>query len=543
MKLGPKKSEPRPLGSGTFNVPLPNGRGSDVNACLRARLGFPGGWGLRWYDSIFLLLFVYLFVLQIRAIWPFTIDDMYISLRYAKNLAAGNGLLWNVHAPPVEGYSNFSFVLLGALTLFLKGNPVIALKIAAIVGLFFTCYFVYLLTRFWFAKRESLLPCLCLLFYKGQIIWAASGLETAVYEALICGAVYFCFRGMGYQFFPQSRGTPKTKSFLFAGLLLSFAGMTRPEAPVLMILLFILICWDRPKVELQLYWRGVVLFSLTLALIFIPYFCWRIFYFGYLFPNSVYCKGLSKVFSLDVNYLKLIWPFAFLALPACIMAEDKRHYFLWVPSVAYLLMLAGSDPIVAFDNRLFLPAFALLLPLALQGMSLIVVWYLPGRDTIYLLFFYFLFFWTTFFFIPKMTLADYRYFSQNPLQGERLRNNVLYWLKIHALPGDTVVLADSGMIPYYSDLNFIDSYCLNNVSMAHYPAAQRYEQFCREVLLEKPNLIILTSLIEQGKVIYTPSDLCLRALLEKQKDYQLIQFFASDNPKSTYRYELFTMSH
>lgn len=497
---------------------------------------------LRWYDSLFILLFAYFFILQLQAIWSFTIDDMYISLRYAKNWAAGYGLVWNVHAPPVEGYSNFSYVALATLALLFNLNPVTMLKIAGVVGLFLTCYFVYLLSRFWFAKRESLLPCLCLLSYKGQIIWTVAGLETTMYEALICASVYFCLRGMGYQLAPNNRSRAKHHFFILAGFLLALAGFTRPEAPVFMVLLFLLTCLDRPKVELRHYWLGAFLFCLTITIVFLPYFAWRLYYFGYLFPNSVYCKGIANVFtfSLDRTYLKLIWPFALLAIPACLMAPDKRHYFLWLPSLAYLVMLADSDPIVAFENRLFLPAFALLLPLAAQGLAVVLFWYLQSKDKVYLFFFYFFFIGIIFFFVPKMTLADYRYFSKNPVKGEQLRQQVLDWLKSHTTSVKRVVLADCGMIPYFSDLEFIDSYCLNNLAMAHYPAAHRYEQFCREIFPTKPSVIILTSLVEKGRVIYTPSDQCLKALLEKQHDYKLQKTFISNDANATYRYEVFT---
>ena len=495
---------------------------------------------LRWHDSIFIALFLYLFAAQIQAIWPFTIDDMYISLRYAKNWAAGNGLVWNVHASPVEGYSNFSFVVIGAVTLLLNGNPVVALKIAGLLGLFFTCIFIYLISRFWFAKREALLPCLCLLFYKGQIIWAVSGLETAVYEALICGAVYFCFKGMGYCFYPQGRGQSRLCAFIFAGIFLSIAGMTRPEAPVLMSVFFLLICWDRPKSERKKYGYHVLFFSLTILLCYAPYFFWRLHYFGYLFPNSVYCKGMAQTntFALDIHYMKLIWPFILLSLPACIKAQDRRHYFLWVPSVAYLLMLIDADPVVAFANRLFLPAFALLLPLAVQGISTILLWYLQERDTGFLYCFYFLVGCATWFFIPRMTLAEYRYFSETPIKGEQLRSDVASWLASHAALGSTVVLADSGQIPYQSELNFIDSYCLNNVVMAHYPVAQRDELFCKNSLLAQPEIIILTSLVEHGTVIYTPADACLNTQIRQRGDYKLTKYFESKTQESTYRYEL-----
>jgi hypothetical protein len=496
----------------------------------------------RWCEGILILLFFYLFILQLQAIWPFTIDDMYISLRYAKNWVAGYGLLWNVSSAPVEGYSNFSFVVLGALTLLLKGNAVVVLKSAGVLGLFFTCYFTYLITRFWFARRESFLPCLILLLYKGQIIWAASGLETTVYEALVCGSIYFCFKGMGYQLFPGLRKESESRYFIFAGILLSLAGLTRPEAPALMGLFFILICLDRPKKDRAKYWRGVLYFFLTLLLIFAPYFFWRLVYFGFLFPNSVYCKGLSKTlnFFLDINYLKLIWPLAVLALPACIKTNDKRHYFLWLPSLLYLIMLADAEPVVAFENRLFLPAFVLFLPLVLQGIYTIEFSFWQDRDFVLGLPIYFSCFLVAFFFIPTMSLVDYRYFSQNPLRGEQLRGSVVNWLENHGLAGDSVVLADSGMIPYKSNLNFIDSYCLNNLEMAH--SKDRYKQFCEKILQRNPKIVILTSLISRGKVTYTPSDFCLKNLLNTQNKYKLSKEYITNSPESNYRYEIYINS-
>ncbi|WP_454780686.1 protein LphB [Legionella sp. WA2022007384] len=500
--------------------------------------------GVHWYDSTLILIFVYLFVLQVQAIWPFTIDDMYISLRYAKHWAAGEGILWNLHDSPVEGYSNFSFVALGALTLLLKGNPVIALKMAGLLGLLFTCSFIFLISRLWLSIRESLLPCMGLLFYKGQIIWGTSGLETTVYEALICGAVYCCFRGMGYNLFPNVRATPRKAYFVSAGILLALAGITRPEAPAFILLFFILMCWDRPKEKIEQYWHGVLLFCLSLILFYGPYFFWRLTYFGYLFPNSVYCKGLSQSlsFSLDIHYLKLIWPLALISLPACIKSQDKRHYFLWLPSLVYLIILADADPVVAFDNRLFLPAFALLFPLVVQGIRRIVLVIRQKEDYIFASLFYLSFFVVLFLFVPAMSLADYRYFTQNPVKGEQLRTKVVDWLNSHAAPSDWVVLADNGLIPYASPLNYIDSYCLNNLTMAHYSKKQMYEQFCSEVLHKKPAFIILTSLIEQGRVIYTPSDVCLKTALSNNHDYKLSKTYVSNNRDSIYRYEIYENS-
>lgn len=497
--------------------------------------------GFRWYDSIFILLFIYLFVLQIQAIWPFTIDDMFISLRYARHWAAGDGLLWNIHSSPVEGYSNFSFVSLGALSLILNIDPVITLKFAGLIGLFFTCFFIFFITRFWFRLRESFIPCIGILLYRGQIIWSVSGFETTVYQALICGAVYFALRGLGYNFFPSSREKPKHTSFILAGVLLSLAGMTRPEAPALMAIFFLLMCWDKPQLARKEHWQGIGVFVLTLLLLYLPYFLWRWHYYGFLFPNSVYCKGFTDTSTLlDEHYLKLIWPFAVFSCLACLKNHDKRHYFLWLPSLLYLLLLVGSDPVVAFDNRLFLPAFVLLLPLAVQGISDVILLYLKTRDQVFVQSLYIISFCMAVFFIPSMTLSEYSYFRNNPLEGEKLRSNVVQWLSAHSSIGDTVVLADAGYIPYYSNLDFVDSYCLNNAAMTQYPRAQMYEQFCHQILLEKPKTIILTSLVADGKIIYTPSDNCLKLLLNQRGDYKLTKTFNADAQDSMYRYELFT---
>src|SRR5438093_10074011 len=49
-------------------------------------------------------------------------DDAMISMRYARNLATGHGLVWNAGQAPVEGYTNFLWTLWMAL-LHVRGAP------------------------------------------------------------------------------------------------------------------------------------------------------------------------------------------------------------------------------------------------------------------------------------------------------------------------------------------------------------------------------------------------------------------------------------
>ena len=489
---------------------------------------------------LLLSLVTYLFILQLDAIWPFTIDDMYITLRYAKNWAEGFGIVWNIGEPPVEGYSNFSFLVLARLALMLDLNPVFVLKSVGVAGLFLTCAAVYCLSRFWFSVRLAFIPCFWILTYRGQIIWTASGLETTIYEALIVFSVVFLFKGLGYTVVQKSSSLnfSRPSYFIYAGVTLALASMTRPEAPAL-ALLFLCILYFTKKMEIQAIFLLVVAFLIC----FLPYFIWRYTFFGHLFPNSVYCKGLDghMAFMLDKQYLLLIWPFILLSIPAIYKSTEITHYFLWLPSVLYSVLLINASDLVAFDNRFFLPAFVLLLPLSLKGIEQMRI-FLSTRYGIFTT--SFATYWAAVIvvalFIPTMTLRGYHYFSQNPLAGERLREQVLEWLEYHTHANDRVVLADSGMIPYRSSLRYIDSYCLNNLWMTKNSRIDMYADFCKYVSIIKPEVIVLTSLIKHSHIIYTPADACLIQFLKVSRDYTLQKSLRTGDNQSMYRYDIYT---
>lgn len=180
----------------------------------------------------------------------------------------------------------------------------------------------------------------------------------------------------------------------------------------------------------------------------------------------------------------------------------------------------------------------MLLPLVVQGISTLVYAFRRKRDSTFRLVFYLSTLVILFLLIPKMSLADYRYFSQNPVRGELLRKKLVDWLNNHASTGDWVVLGDSGLIPYASPLNFIDSYCLNNLEMTHHSSQDMYQDFCERIWQKKPRIIILTSLTKHGKIIYTPSDACLKTRLDKYP-YKLSTTYESSSPGSIYRYEVY----
>ena len=63
-------------------------------------------WSLLLQAMLPMLLVAYL-IWNSLYYYPYTVDDAFISLRYAENLATGEGLVYNP-GQRVEGYSNFS---------------------------------------------------------------------------------------------------------------------------------------------------------------------------------------------------------------------------------------------------------------------------------------------------------------------------------------------------------------------------------------------------------------------------------------------------
>lgn len=490
------------------------------------------------------IILCYALFLQPWAVFSFTIDDMYISLRYAKHWANGDGLLWNIHEPAVEGYSNFSFVVLAALGLKLGINPVMLLKLIGWVGLGFSTLATYCLSRFWFSPVLAIIPCFGLLFYRGEIIWSISGLETTLYQALIAFSLLCLLKAVGYKSYPLDRGAIKSNAFVWSGFLFALASLTRPEAPCLMLLFFAIAWFDRPKTTKTIFLKSCSLGILIFCVIYTPYFLWRCVYYERLLPNPVYCKGITDSFFsvVDKNYLLLAWPFFILALSSFRRASDKRPYYFLLPSLLYLILLMRADPVVTFDNRLFLPVFILLLPVAFFGLKQWVSYWTSEEHDLHHIIFLIAAFLVLFFFIPMRTLEGYRQFSLAPQSGERIRQQAINWLSKEGFPGSKVVLADSGMIPYFSSLNFIDSYCLNNKEMTRQLDSQLYHRFCDQILKQKPEVIILTFSDEDGKRVYTPADECLNAALKKNNTYHLRVIFKTMN-KYSYGYEIYTIWH
>ena len=316
---------------------------------------------------------------RVAAAWAFTTDDAYITLRYARHLVAGEGLVWNLGGERVEGYSNFASLLLAAGFGLLGELDVGPLKLVGVAGLLATGYLQWAIARRFLAPLPALLPFALLLLARGSVWWAVSGLETGVYMALTCAVVLASLRGLGFErveLGPDERigvaRGPIVPAWLgVAGGLGLLASLTRPEGPMLMVAVGLAALFQRGldgAEQARAHRAGLVALVLGFAPGFAVYLGWRLASFGEWLPNSVRCKAGFARGDDRYTLLRAYWATTPVTLVVAALQPvrelDARVVLPGLITAGYLVALIGADPVVGNDLRHFLAAHALVCVLA-----------------------------------------------------------------------------------------------------------------------------------------------------------------------------------
>lgn len=222
-----------------------------------------------------------------------TIDDSYITYRYARNILAGNGFVYNP-GEAVLGTTTPLYTLLmaglGALTGGVNAPfPTLALSVNAAADAL-TCLILWRLGKRFNAELAGVLGALLWALAPFSVTFAIGGLETSVYVLLLMGAMYFYLRGE----YPAA--------FLLAALAL----LTRPDALIFILPMGLdrLIRWARDKNTPRL--------SEVLALL-LPVAGWAVFAtltFGSPLPHSMTAKLAAYHLAADSAFIRLIQHYA-----------------------------------------------------------------------------------------------------------------------------------------------------------------------------------------------------------------------------------------
>jgi arabinofuranosyltransferase len=313
----------------------------------RARVPGPAG----------LLLAAAAIVLVVHSLaYNFVTDDAYISFVYARSFAEHGELSFNLGSP-VEGYTNFLWtVLLGALMI-VGIPPELSSRVLGTACALVTLWLVTrMMARVLAPGRGAAgapadepadaasgaaaalgdagapgalhagawagVPALLLACSSGFACWSSGGLETQLFTMLVTAAIDAVVEAAAagaagaaaavapaavVPAAPTGAAERRRRALRRVGALCAFASMTRPEGPLVAAVLGAAWLVHRALVHLHARRAGagagagrgfplrdeLAAAGLFLAL-WLPWFLWRWWYYGWPFPNTYYVKAAGE---------------------------------------------------------------------------------------------------------------------------------------------------------------------------------------------------------------------------------------------------------
>lgn len=405
------------------------------------------------------------------------VDDAMISMRYAQHLGAGQGLVWNIGEPPIEGFSNPGWVLVMTLLHLLHiPRTVISLYvmiISATILLANAALIRRICLLLWpSAGIAPLLAAAITAFYFPLVFWSLRGMELGLLTLLV---------GLGMlrmlRLKPDSFGEAT-----LLGLILSAAIVVRMDAVLQVTVLLVYGGWARRMNRTQ--W--VVCTALVSATL-IAVLVWQAAYFGSALPNTYYQKVVGGSlyervqhgalvfvqFALrDVLLMTLVaslglWAFRELRTP-----ESALLAMLFLVQCAYSVWVGGdyAEPELSSANRFItqgVPALIILFSIVVERMlhaaPLLMRLALPPSATALGL---------AALVLLSISGAPWAAWARDnaPLIKADVRR-VRAGLAIagNTTPDVTIAVHAAGQIPYYSERRTLDLLGLNDPVIAREP--------------------------------------------------------------------------
>ncbi len=235
----------------------------------------------------------------VLAVISFTVttEDAYISFRYAENIAAGHGIVFNVGENVVEGYSNPTWVALLAIFSKLGLSTINAGRCLGLIFGALTLLEIVLLFSLVVkgGERYGYLAAIAVATAPPYLFWSQTGLENGLFLYL----VMISWR-LGVQE-DRDRGR-----FPYSAISLFLLAVTRPEGIMYSIvfgawkLAAILSNSGKESIKRLLLWSAIIIIPFGVFLI------WRYSVFGALVPNTFFAKvnnGVRANLRVGTRYL------------------------------------------------------------------------------------------------------------------------------------------------------------------------------------------------------------------------------------------------
>ncbi len=441
-----------------------------------------------------------------------TVDDAFITFRYAENLALHDELNWNVGENPVEGFTGILLPLLVAGSISIGVSPINASHAIGVLSFWVGFLMLFLIGRRLRYERV-LTASVMLLYVTTPILYthAWSGMETMLFIALALSSL-FAFLAR------------KDKTLLILLLLIS---LTRPEGVAFAVLAMLSVGWTHYRTHDGSFRR----FLQSALLIYIvpaaAYFLWRWNYYGRLLPNTFYAKsdvGFEPHTLVDIaRFLRRYLAVPFLGALLFFAPETDRLFEtlrrFWrertgvvaiglgmLFSLAVVAVLSRTHLIMNFSHRFY----TMLLPIS--WVLLLVLFHIgfssvdttkserPLRFRFLLCGFLVLIGYQVLFQAVKIR-DEFTFANRQILMQRDVHTRIGKTLHEILDPKETVIsYMDAGAVSYFSKLRVIDFGALNDEYLARHGTVsdgERVEYF----FSEHPGAVVFTS-EQPEKVVY-----------------------------------------
>jgi arabinofuranosyltransferase len=267
--------------------------------------------------STLLFAGIVIYAISTVGLWRVPFEDAAILMRYADNLAHGHGIVWNVGEHPVDGATDFLFMIVVASLVQLGVTVGRAIRIIGIGSHIALTLLIYQGNR-WIWK-SSVLPAL----FSALYLAAGTGLS---YTFAFFGTSFFALSASLTWLFVlllmQSEAPSRWLSVAFA-LSSLITGLVRPEGVIASVLMLLAIIFLKGVRASRIIIADFVAVFLALGG---AYFVWHWAYFGYPLPNPFYRKQ-NLLLGSDSLYVSLVGLYRFCApfLLAFLLALRSRR--------------------------------------------------------------------------------------------------------------------------------------------------------------------------------------------------------------------------
>lgn len=250
----------------------------------------------RWFDGRWRVAEAGLYVLAAIAAWivRFVQDDAFITYRYARNFARGEGLVFNP-GERVEGYTNFLWTVMHWLPERYGWSSPVFSQLVGIALMVATVAVTLRLARRIFASESfAFLVALTLLANMTFLAYATGGLETMQQTLLVTSVAALLLPVIDA---PRAHVVARRVG---AGVCAGLAVLTRMDSAVLIavwVLVYLVVQWRRETETTRrtsTLLASVLQIGVPAALLVLPWFVWKLDYYGNLLPNTFYAKSAGN---------------------------------------------------------------------------------------------------------------------------------------------------------------------------------------------------------------------------------------------------------